>query len=106
MNVAPYVPGISGGNPKNHPQENDFLAMSPPGRPVLTGMTLLENFSLGKMISVPDSLGKCFRQTPKEFPFHTPVWINQSAAWYACEASLGKERYVRLNEWKTRRNVC
>ena len=22
---------------------------------------------------------------------------NQSVAWYACEASLGKERYVRLN---------
>ena len=31
---------------------------------------------------------------------------NQSVAWYACEAPLGKERYVRLNEWKTRRNVC
>ena len=23
--------------------------------------------------------------------------VNQSVAWYACEASLGKERYVRLN---------
>ena len=32
--------------------------------------------------------------------------VNQSVAWYACEASLGKERYVRLNEWKIRRSVC
>ena len=32
--------------------------------------------------------------------------VNQSIAWYACEASLGKERYVRLNEWKIRRSVC
>ena len=24
----------------------------------------------------------------------------------ASEASLGKERYVRLNEWKIRRSVC
>ena len=33
---------------------------------------------------------------------------NQSVAWYACEAALGKERYayVRLNGWKTRRRVC
>ena len=31
---------------------------------------------------------------------------NQSVAWYACKASLGKERYVRLNEWKIRRSVC
>ena len=31
---------------------------------------------------------------------------NQSIAWYACEASLGKKRYVRLNEWKTRGSVC
>ena len=31
---------------------------------------------------------------------------NQSVAWYACEASLGKERYVKLNEWKIRRTVC
>ena len=31
---------------------------------------------------------------------------NKSDAWYACEASLGKERHVRLNEWKTRRSVC
>ena len=31
---------------------------------------------------------------------------HQSVAWYACEAPLGKERYVRLNEWKTRRSVC
>ena len=31
---------------------------------------------------------------------------NRSVAWYACEASLGKGRYVRLNEWKTRRSVC
>ena len=30
----------------------------------------------------------------------------QSVAWYACEASLGKERYVGLNEWKIRRSVC
>ena len=33
-------------------------------------------------------------------------YLNQSVAWYACEASLGKGRYVRLNEWKTRRSVC
>ena len=32
------------------------------------------------------------------------VYKNRSVAWYACEASLGKERYVRLNE--TRRSVC
>ena len=32
------------------------------------------------------------------------VYKNQSVAWYACEASLGKERYVRLNE--TWRSVC
>ena len=25
------------------------------------------------------------------------VGIDQSVAWYACEAALGKERYVRLN---------
>ena len=31
---------------------------------------------------------------------------NQSVVWYACEASLGKERYVKLNEWKIRRSVC
>ena len=31
---------------------------------------------------------------------------NQSIAWYACEASLGKERCVRLNEWKIRRSIC
>ena len=31
---------------------------------------------------------------------------NQSIAWYACKASLGKGRYVRLNELKTRRSVC
>ena len=31
---------------------------------------------------------------------------NQSVASYACEASLGKERYVGLNEWKIRRSVC
>ena len=31
---------------------------------------------------------------------------NQSVAWYAWEASLGKERYVRLNELKIRRSVC
>ena len=30
---------------------------------------------------------------------------NQSDAWYACEASLGKERCVRLNEWKIRRSA-
>ena len=28
--------------------------------------------------------------------------VNQSVAWYACEASLGKEKYVRLNEWNTK----
>ena len=32
--------------------------------------------------------------------------VNQSVAWYACEASLGNERYVRLNEWKIRKSVC
>ena len=26
--------------------------------------------------------------------------VHQSVAWYACEAPLGKERYVRLNGWK------
>ena len=31
---------------------------------------------------------------------------NQSVAWYACEASLRKERDVRVNEWKTRMSVC
>ena len=33
---------------------------------------------------------------------------NQSVAWYAYEAALGKERYayVRLNGWKIRRSVC
>ena len=31
---------------------------------------------------------------------------NQSVAWYACEAALGKERYVRLNGWKIQRSVC
>ena len=30
----------------------------------------------------------------------------QSVAWNACEASLGKERCVRLNEWKIRRSIC
>ena len=30
---------------------------------------------------------------------------NQSIAWYACEAPLGKKRYVRLNGWKTQRSV-
>ena len=34
------------------------------------------------------------------------IAVNQSFTWYACEASLGKERYVRLNEWKIRRSVC
>ena len=33
------------------------------------------------------------------------TFINQSVAWYACEASLGKERCVRLNEWKIR-SIC
>ena len=32
--------------------------------------------------------------------------VNQSVAWYACKASLGKEIYIRLNEWKIRRSVC
>ena len=36
---------------------------------------------------------------------HAPLFLYQSVAWYACDASLGKERYVRLNEWKTRRSV-
>ena len=31
---------------------------------------------------------------------------DQSVTWYACEATLGKERYVMLNGWKTRRSVC
>ena len=31
---------------------------------------------------------------------------NQSVAWYACEAPLGKERYVRLDGCKTRSSVC
>ena len=31
---------------------------------------------------------------------------NQGVARYACEASLGKGRYVGLNDWKTRRSVC
>ena len=30
---------------------------------------------------------------------------NQSIAWYACEALLGKEKYERLNGWKTRTSV-
>ena len=32
--------------------------------------------------------------------------LNQSVAWYACKASLWKERYVKLNDWKIRRSVC
>ena len=35
----------------------------------------------------------------------THIFGNQSVAWYASDAFLGKERYVRLNEWKTRRSV-
>ena len=38
--------------------------------------------------------------------YGTDTEINQSIAWYACEASLGKERCVRLNEWKIRRSIC
>ena len=34
------------------------------------------------------------------------VYSNQSIAWFAREASLGKEKYVRLNEWKIPRSVC
>ena len=30
----------------------------------------------------------------------------QNVSWYACEPPLGKERYVSLNGWKTRRSVC
>ena len=30
---------------------------------------------------------------------------NQSVAWYACEAPLGKERCFRINGWKTRKSV-
>ena len=39
------------------------------------------------------------------FPLETLMVLteNQSVAWYTCEATLGKERYVRLNGWKTRR---
>ena len=29
---------------------------------------------------VPDSLGKCFWYTPREFPFHTPVWVKNKIA--------------------------
>ena len=32
--------------------------------------------------------------------------LKKSIACYACEASLGKERYVKLNEWKIRKSVC
>ena len=31
---------------------------------------------------------------------------DQSVAWYACEAALGKERYVRLNGQKAQGSVC
>ena len=31
---------------------------------------------------------------------------NQGVAWYAREAPLGKERYIRLDRWKTRRSIC
>ena len=34
------------------------------------------------------------------------VGRDQSVAWYACEAALGKERYVRLNGKKAQRSVC
>ena len=34
------------------------------------------------------------------------VGRDQSVAWYACEAALGKERYVRLNGHKAQRSVC
>ena len=45
---------------------------------------------------------------PQRVPYLKSHYFNQSVAWYACEAALGKERYayVRLNGWKARRSVC
>ena len=49
-------------------------------------MIPLENLSLppwkdsGKIILVPNSLGKCFWHTPLELPFHTPVWVKNGIA--------------------------
>ena len=34
------------------------------------------------------------------------VGRDQSVAWYACEAALGKERYVTLNGYKAERSIC
>ena len=40
---------------------------------------------LGKIILVPDSLGKCFPHTPLEFPFHIPVWVKNGIGY--CRSS-------------------